>query len=123
MRYGWNDGKTESWSFTEIDHTVSGGAGVLGQAWKRKNDRAGLAFSINGIASEHARYLALGGLGFVLGDGALQYAKEKEVEAYYTTHIWRGLFLGPDVQYIVAPGFNRSRGPVFVPSLRVHTEF
>lgn len=44
-RYGWNDGKTESWSFTEIDNTVSGGAGFSGHMWKRNNDRAGIAFA------------------------------------------------------------------------------
>lgn len=122
-RLGWNDGKTESWSFTEIDHTGSAGFGVLGNLWRRRNDRTGLAFAINGIAKEHARYLELGGLGFVLGDGALQYAKEKEFEAYYTAHLWRGLFVGPDLQYVVDPGYNQSRGPVVVPSFRIHTEF
>jgi carbohydrate-selective porin OprB len=122
-RFGWNDGKTESWSFTEIDHTLSAGAGVAGQLWKRNNDRTGAALSINGISSEHARYLALGGLGFVLGDSGLQYALEKEIETYYTAHVWRGLFLGPDLQYIIDPGYNSSRGPVLVPSFRVHTEF
>lgn len=122
-RFGWNDGKTESWVFTEIDHTGSVGVGVSGSLWRRRNDRTGLAFAINGIAKEHARYLELGGLGFVLGDGALQYAKEKEFEAYYTAHLWRGLFVGPDLQYVVDPGYNQSRGPVVVPSFRIHTEF
>jgi high affinity Mn2+ porin len=122
-RFGWNDGKTESWSFTEIDHTVSSGVGVLGRLWKRNNDRTGIAFALNGISREHARYLELGGLGFVLGDSGLQYAKEKEAEVYYTAHVWRGLFLGPDLQYVVDLGYNKSRGPVIVPSFRVHTEF
>jgi high affinity Mn2+ porin len=122
-RFGWNDGKTESWVFTEIDHVGSGGVGVSGKLWKRNNDRTGAAFAVNGISKEHARYLALGGLGFVLGDAGLQYALEKEFEAYYTAHVWRGLYVGPDVQYVIDPGYNRSRGPVVVPSFRVHTEF
>ncbi len=62
-RFGWNNGKTESWSFAEIDQTVSGGVGVLGNLWKRNNDRAGIAFASNGISSVHAKYLALGGIG------------------------------------------------------------
>jgi len=122
-RFGWNDGKTESWSFTEIDHTGSGGIGVLGRLWKRNNDRAGFAFAINGISSEHSRYLAYGGLGFVLGDKGLRYGRENVLETHYTAHVWRGIYVGPDLQYIVNPGYNQARGPVFVPSFRLHTEF
>ena len=122
-RFGWNDGKTESWVFTEIDHTGSGGIGISGKLWKRNNDRTGAAFALNGISKVHARYLALGGIGFVLGDGELQYGLEKEIEAYYTAHVWRGLYLGPDLQCIVDPGYNKARGPIVVSSFRIHTEF
>lgn len=121
-RFGWNNGKTESWSFTEIDQTFSGGVGLLGPLWKRNNDRAGVAFASNGISSVHARYLALGGLGFILGDGSLKYVRENLMETYYTAHVWRGLYVGPDAQYIVNPGYNQARGPVFVGSFRIHLE-
>ncbi len=33
------------------------------------------------------------GCGFLLGDGALRYGHENIVEAYYTPHIWRGLWV------------------------------
>ena len=122
-RFGWNNGKTESWVFTEADQTFSGGIGALGPMWRRKFDRAGIAFATNGISSEHAQYLALGGLGFVLGDGRLKYGRENLMDSYYTAHIRRGIFLGPDLQFIVNPGYNRVRGPVVVPSARVHLEF
>jgi len=121
-RFGWNNGKTESWSFAEIDQTVSAGIGFLGNLWKRNNDRAGFAFASNGISSVHARYLALGGIGAEIGDGGLQYGRENLLESYYTTHLWRGLYAGPDVQYIVTPGYNQARGPIFVGSFRVHVE-
>jgi len=121
-RFGWNNGKTESWSFTEVDQTFSGGLGLMGRMWKRSYDRAGTAFTSNGITREHANYLSYGGLGFVLGDGGLTYGRESVVEGYYTAHIWRGLYLGPDLQYIVNPGYNRVRGPVTVPSFRLHVE-
>ena len=121
-RFGWNNGKTESWSFTEIDQTFSGGVGLLGNLWKRNFDRAGVAFASNGISSVHARYLALGGLGFILGDGGLKYGRENLIETYYTAHIWRGLYVGPDAQYIANPGYNQARGPIFVGSFRVHVE-
>ncbi|HUA98386.1 MAG TPA: carbohydrate porin [Terracidiphilus sp.] len=122
-RFGWNDGKTESWSFTEIDQTFSAGVGILGSLWKRSNDHAGIAFASNGISSVHAHYLELGGLGFVLGDAGLTYGRENLMETYYTAHVWRGLYLAPDLQFIVNPGYNRARGPVLVTSFRTHIEF
>ncbi len=121
-RFGWNNGETETWSFAEIDQTFSGGVGFLGNLWHRNNDRAGVAFASNGISSVHARYLALGGIGIELGDGGLRYGRENLIESYYTTHLWRGLYAGPDVQYIVNPGYNQARGPIFVGSFRVHLE-
>ena len=121
-RFGWNNGKTESWSFTEVDQSISGGLGAVGRLWKRRYDRAGIAFASNGITKEHQQYLAYGGLGFLLGDGGLKYGRESLLESYYTAHIWRGLFLGPDLQYIVNPGYNQVRGPVVVPSFRMHVE-
>ncbi|MGA2902486.1 MAG: carbohydrate porin [Candidatus Korobacteraceae bacterium] len=122
-RFGWNNGKTESWVYTECDQTVSAGAGFAGRMWKRKYDRAGIAFASNGISKEHAQYLAYGGLGFLLGDGGMTYGRENILESYYTAHTWRGIYLGPDLQYIVNPGYNQVRGPVTVASLRLHVEF
>jgi len=31
--------------------------------------------------------------------------------------------VSPGLQHIVNPGYNRDRGPVLVPSFRVHLEF
>jgi hypothetical protein len=122
-RFGWNNGKTESWAYTEVDQTFQVGAGVRGRMWKRTYDRAGLTFVSNGISSEHARYLSYGGLGFILGDGGLTYERENILEGYYTAHAWRGIYLGPDLQYVVNPAYNQVRGPVTVPSFRLHMEF
>ncbi|MFI5090778.1 MAG: carbohydrate porin [Terriglobales bacterium] len=121
-RWGWNNGKTESFAFTEVDSTFAGGVGVNGAKWRRKQDRAGMAFVSNGIKKDHQNYLADGGFGFLLGDGRLNYGRENIVESYYTAHVWRGIYLAPGVQYIVNPGYNRDRGPVVVPGLRLHIE-
>src|SRR6202158_4075415 len=121
-RWGWDDGRTESFAYTEIDSTFNEGIGVNGRQWHRKQDRAGIAFVSNGIKKDHQIYLADGGLGFLLGDGQLNYGRENIVESYYTAHVWRGIYLAPGVQYIVNPGYNRDRGPVVVPSLRAHVE-
>jgi hypothetical protein len=121
-RSGWDNGKTESFAYTEVDSSFVGGLALNAPLWHRKYDRFGLAFVSNGIKKDHQRYLALGGLGFLLGDGTLHYARENILESYYTAHLWRGIYLAPGVQYIVNPGYNRDRGPVVVPTLRFHLE-
>jgi high affinity Mn2+ porin len=122
-RWGWNEGRHESYAYTEVGETEQFGAGANGGKWKRKLDRAGLAFISNGISRDHQEYLKLGGLGFLLGDGNLNYGRENIVETYYTLHVWRGIFTSLDAQYIDHPGYNRDRGPVFAPALRLHLEF
>jgi len=122
-RWGWDDGKTESFAYTEVDSTLAEGIGVNGAKWHRRQDRAGVAFVSNGIKKDHQEYLADGGQGFLLGDGKLNYGRENIVESYYTAHVWRGIYVAPGVQYIVNPGYNRDRGPVTVPTLRLHLEF
>jgi high affinity Mn2+ porin len=122
-RWGWDDGKTESFAYTEIDSTFDQGIGANGALWHRKQDRAGVAFVSNGIKKDHQVYLEDGGLGFLLGDGHLTYGRENIVESYYTAHIWRGIYIAPGVQHINNPGYNRDRGPVVVPTMRAHVEF
>ena len=122
-RFGWDNGKTESFAYTEDDLTVSGGLGAYGPWWHRKQDRAGVAFVTNGVCKYHQTYLADGGYGFLLGDGALTYGRETTVESYYTAHLWRGVYAGPDVQHLNNPGYNRVRGPILVASFRLHLEF
>ena len=122
-RWGWDNGKTESFAYTEIDSTVAEGVRVNGVKWHRKPDRAGIAFVSNGIKKDHQNYLAAGGYGFLLGDGRLNYGPENILESYYTAHVWRGISLAVGLHYIVNPGYNRDRGPVIVPSVRAHVEF
>jgi high affinity Mn2+ porin len=122
-RWGWNEGQHESFAYTEVDQTVLLGLGGNGKRWKRNLDRAGFAFVSNGISRDHQRYLALGGNGFLLGDGRLNYGRENIVETYYTLHAWRGIYPSFDFQYVDHPGYNRDRGPVLIPSLRLHLEF
>ncbi|HME11979.1 MAG TPA: carbohydrate porin, partial [Candidatus Acidoferrum sp.] len=122
-RWGWNEGQHESYAYTEVDQTDQIGVGGNGKRWGRKYDRLGLVFVSNGISRWHQEYLALGGLGFLLGDGKLNYGRENIVEGFYTLHLWRGLYPAFGVQQINNPGYNRDRGPVVVPTLRAHIEF
>jgi carbohydrate-selective porin OprB len=122
-RWGWNEGKHESFAYTEVDQTWQLGVGANGARWHRRYDRAGLVFVSNGISRNHQKYLAYGGYGFILGDGKLNYGRENILECYYTLHLWRGIFPAVGLQYVVDPGYNQDRGPVIVPTLRLNLEF
>ena len=122
-RFGWDDGATESFAYTEVDQTVELGGDYRGTRWHRPDDKAGLAVVSNAIKRDHQNYLAHGGLGFLIGDGNLSYGRENIVEGYYNWHAWRGLYYAVDVQHIGDPGYNRARGPVWVGSVRGHVEF
>src|SRR5277367_2985705 len=122
-RWGWNEGQHESYAYTEVDQTDQIGAAFKGTLWHRKWDRAGVVFVTNGISHDHAEYLALGGDGFLLGDGHLNYGRENIIETYYTLHAWRGIYPAFGLQHINNPGYNRDRGRVLVPTLRLHVEF
>ncbi|MGA2169534.1 MAG: carbohydrate porin [Terracidiphilus sp.] len=122
-RFGWNEGQHESFAYTEVDQTVELGADYAGTRWHRPVDKIGLAVVSNAIKADHQEYLKLGGLGFLLGDGKLNYGRENIVESYYTWHAWRGMFYSVDAQRIADPGYNRDRGPAWVGSIRAHVDF
>jgi hypothetical protein len=121
-RLGWNGGANESFAYTEIDRTAEFGADLRGKRWRRSQDKVGAAYVANGISGDHRRYLALGGQGFILGDGALRYGLEKIFETYYTAHLWRGISFAIDFQHVTDPGYNRDRGPASILSFRIHVE-
>jgi high affinity Mn2+ porin len=121
-RYGWSDGKTESWAFTQIDRSLSGGISIQGRLWKRSTDSVGLAAVRNYLSGDDRRFLAAGGIGFIIGDGRLNYGPESIAEAYYAWHATRGWTLTLDYQHVADPAYNRDRGPVSVASLRLHWE-
>lgn len=73
VRLGWDDGRTETFVYTEVDRTASVGLQISGVHWGRAQDRLGIALAYNGLSSVHARYLQLGGCGFDLCDGGLDY--------------------------------------------------
>jgi high affinity Mn2+ porin len=121
-RLGWNEGRNESFAYTEVDKAASVGSDIRGGLWHRTLDKAGAAFLSNALSSEHRQYLAMGGQGFLLGDGGLHYGLEQIVEVYYNLHLWRGISFSADLQRIWNPGYNKDRGPVLVPSFRMHFE-
>lgn len=122
-RVSYNDGKNETWAFTEIDQSASLGINLKGKMWHRPDDFGGIAVAANGLSTAHQKYQQLGGNGFMIGDGNLNYGSEKIAEAFYSFHIPNTNFtLSPDYQFIINPGYNKDRGPVQFLSLRFHTE-
>lgn len=122
-RFGWNEGQHESFAYTEVDQTVEFGGDYFMRRVHRPDDKFGIAMVSNAIKRDHQNYLKYGGLGFLLGDGRLNYGRETIVESYYNWHAWRGLFYAVDVQHINNPGYNRDRGPAWVGAVRGHIDF
>jgi len=123
FRFGWNDGKNETWCYTEADKTYSFGIAVNGAEWNRTTDNLGFGVAINSLSTDHKNYLKAGGLGFELGDGTLTYAGEAASEIYYNYKVRdKGIWLTGDYQFVMNPGYNKDRGPVNVFSVRVHVE-
>jgi high affinity Mn2+ porin len=121
-RAGWNDGREETWTFTDANWSASLGVSVKGEAWRRPNDTFGLAGIVSGASRDNQRFLAAGGTDMLDGDGALSYRPERILETYYDFQVWKYIHAALDYQYITDPAFNRGRGPVSVFSVRVHWE-
>jgi carbohydrate-selective porin OprB len=130
MRLGWDDGKTESFVFTEVDQLATLGGQLSGVHWRRMQDRLGVGVVVEGLAAPHREYLAAGGCGFVLCDGRLDYAHERILEVYYRAQLASAIGrwpvrvqLSPDFQYAQNPGYNSDRGPVRFYGVRLHLEY
>ena len=71
---------------------------------------AGLALIVDALSKDHADYLTAGGVGFMIGDGYLNYAPEQVIEVYYSYRLFRALSISADFQYVKNPGYNADRG-------------
>jgi high affinity Mn2+ porin len=122
-RLGWNYGKTERFAFTAIDGLATIGISITGQHWHRKFDTAATEFTAGGISGVHQLYLERGGDDFLIGDGRLRYGPERISETYYSARLFPGFFASFDLQHVSNPAYNRDRGPVWIPSIRLHMEY
>jgi len=123
LRLSYDDGHTETWAFTEIDRSVAGGLVQSGSRWGRPGDAAGVGLVVSGLSDLHRRYLAAGGYGFIIGDGALSYAPETLAELYYRVAVTQEVSAGVNYQPIFNPAYNSARGPIQVFTGRVHVAF
>jgi high affinity Mn2+ porin len=122
-RWSWNDGKTEIMAFTDIDASLSLGASIKGTRWGRPDDAIGIGGAINALSRDHRDFLAAGGLGPLIGDGRLNYRRERILETYYAFALNKALTVTADYQFITNPAYNADRGPVSIFSGRLHGEF
>jgi high affinity Mn2+ porin len=122
-RLSWNDGRSETWAFTDVDRSFSLGASLKGTAWERPDDTIGLAGAVNELSEAHRDFFAAGGTGVLIGDGRLTYAPEGIIEAYYNCRVVEPVSLTLDYQFVDNPAYARDRGPVHVFALRLHVEF
>ena len=130
LRLSLNDGRTETWAFTEIDRSAAFGLSLKGKRWHRGDDTVGLAGVVNGLSSEHRAYLEAGGTGIILGDGRLNYAPEEILEFYYeaklpslVTFVAVAASLTFDYQFVNDPGYNSDRGPANIVGARLHLDY
>jgi high affinity Mn2+ porin len=122
-RATWSPGLTEIMGWTDCTESLSFGTVLTGTSWGRPNDKIGIAGVIEGLSGEARAYFAAGGLGILIGDGQLNYRREKIFEAYYAYSLNKWATLTLDYQFISNPGYNADRGPVSVFSGRFHAEF
>ncbi len=122
-RWSWNDGKTEIMAFTDIDASLSMGLSIKGAKWGRPDDVIGIGGAINALSKDHRDFVAAGGLGVLIGDGALNYRRERILETYYAYALTKYITMTADYQWITNPAYNADRGPVHVFSGRLHAEF
>ena len=123
-RAGLSQGSIEEDAFTDVNRSVQAGLSVQGSAWRRPGDAAGAAFVVNEISHAGKTYLAAGGLGGIVGDGALPNAGPEQIlEAYYDCGVSKGIDLTADYQLVNHPAYNVDRGPVHVLGVRLHAQF
>ena len=106
-----------------MDRHLSAGLQISGVHWRRSRDVLAVGVVDHGLSSLHRDYLAMGGRGFLLGDGRLNYGHERILEAYYRVQLGPWIQLSPDVQEIWNPGYNRDRGPATILGARLNVRY
>ena len=122
-RFSKNGGNEEAFEFTDVNQSTTAGLSFKGSLWNRPDDVIGVQGMINQISNQAQQYFALGGLGILIGDGALSYRPETIQEIYYSLNVVKHLDFGFDYQHVVNPAYNAARGPVNLFAFRVHAEF
>ena len=123
LRASMADGRYETVDYTDIDRSVAFGFVAGGALWGCDDDEIGVAGAFSGLHGDRVRYFELGGTSVYIGDGALSYAGEKNMEAYYKIGFGKNIDATFDYQLLVNPAHNSARGPVNVFGLRLRAAF
>jgi hypothetical protein len=118
-----SDGRTEVYSFTSTDSSISFGTLVKGSRWGRGRDSLGIGYAQNWISAAHAAYLNMGGIDGFIGDGRITQAPERQFEVFYNLNVSRYFWVSLDAQRVANPAYNADRGPVRLYGMRLHVEF
>lgn len=123
LRASMTDGRYETVDYTDVDRQLSMGLVAAGALWQREDDEIGVAAGLSGLHGDRVRYFGLGGTSVYIGDGALSYAGEKNIEAYYKLGFGKNMDATLDYQLIVDPAHNAARGPINFFALRLRAAF
>ena len=122
-RASWSPGLYEIIGWTDASQSLSAGVSLKGSSWGRPNDTLGVGGVVDGLSPTARAYFAAGGLGILIGDGALNYRPEKVLESYYCYALNEWASLTFDYQFVANPGYNADRGPVHIFAGRLHAQF
>jgi high affinity Mn2+ porin len=124
-RFSLSQGNVEEDAFTDINQSIQVGLSASGDRWQRPHDTAGAAFVVNEISHAGKLYLEAGGLGGIVGDGALPAAGPEQIfETFYSVALYQDIaHITFDYQLINHPAYDAARGPVSVLGARLHAQF
>ncbi|MEO7086943.1 MAG: carbohydrate porin, partial [Gemmatimonadaceae bacterium] len=122
-RISYSSGLNEILGGTDCGESLSLGGILKGRLWGRKDDAIGVSGVVGGLSPSARAYFAAGGMGILIGDGALNYRHEKGLETYYVHALKSWATLSFDYQWIDNPGYNADRGPVPIYAVRFHASF
>jgi high affinity Mn2+ porin len=122
-RASWQPGLVEIMGWCDCDQSASAGLSLKGTSWGRPDDTIGVASVVDGLSKEAIAYFAAGGLGILIGDGALNYRPETVLETYYSYSLNKWSSVTLDYQLVDNPAYNADRGPVHIISGRLHAQF
>jgi high affinity Mn2+ porin len=123
LKYSNSDGAKEAFDFTEINQSIATGFLIKGNSWNRHNDSFGFAVVNNKISHEAQSYFVAGGMGILIGDGALNYGSESITETFYNVVFNSTFNMALNFQNVKNPGYNKDRGPVNIIGVRFHVNF
>lgn len=124
LRAGAQTPGIEAYALTDVSQSVSGGISLTGRRRGRPDDTVGVAGTIDPASRSLRQYLAAGGLGILVGDGALPNSGPEQIfEALDRFALIPGLYVTADCQFVNNPAYNRDRGPVSILGSRVHVQF